>query len=255
MADYTAHKNAYSPKEPDRTTVEQEFAWLDSLVKVERASVERVEEAGVFADVTERDVDEAAVAAVRTGDVMLRRGWEGCFGLGMNCTVLSVNWSGRFIRASLEAGLEMEGLPGKQVIDVQANEIRGRGKTTRYFGGHDRGIWTSGDKVQVMKKSLYLDRERPGKGKRESRSIYIGDSTTDLGCLLEADVGISMRCGASAESLKKALDRLGIVCRSISAYEHKLSTSGSLWWTNDFSEIWASPLGRELEVSGEQRLG
>ncbi len=63
--DYKTHAAEYKPDMQKTISLEQLFAWQESLVDVERASVERVERAYIFANITEEDVDNAASQAGR----------------------------------------------------------------------------------------------------------------------------------------------------------------------------------------------
>jgi len=106
-------------------------------------------------------------------------------------------------------------------------------------------ITTSGDKLAVMKyllgrwktaqRSLEPDRielENP-------RTAYIGDSLTDIECLLEAEVGIIMVSEGKASRLKEVLERNGVAVKHVSEYMTQLA-EGQLeakWWARDFLEI------------------
>ena len=80
-----------------------------------------------------------------------------------------------------------------------------------------KGIWTRGDKIAVMRSVT--------EGSRSSgiMVVYVGDSSTDLGCIMEADLGVCMRDenGMSEEAmgLKEVLDRVGIRQRSFDGFE------------------------------------
>ncbi|KAI9734149.1 MAG: hypothetical protein M1818_006646 [Claussenomyces sp. TS43310] len=267
--DLAAHRTRYAPAAAARTTIAAELAWLESLAPVERASVERVEAARVFAGVTPRVVQAAVIEAVtgREEAVVWRTGLSllvaRVLGAGGVVRVVSVNWSARFIRACLEAG-GSEGTnaaaarggggdqgPGRDSVDwsrvrVHANEVGegGDGRLSRYFG--DRGIWTAGDKRRV------LDEVLDEVGSRAS-TIYVGDSPTDLHCLLDVDIGICVRdepMGSEQRALAETLDRLSIETRWIGTYqgEGKVDDGDadrvkkSLWWARDFEEIVQSTL-------------
>ena len=75
------------------------------------------------------------------------------------------------------------------------------------------------------------------------RTVYTGDSLTDLECLTSVDVGICIRGevdGSEQKELRRTSERLGIECRSV--LERKAGENGSegkvrLWWAKDFNEI------------------
>ena len=176
--------------------------------------------------------------------------------------VISVGWSGEFFRGCLRTGMEEEGHKGMDVddIDIRANEIVGgeSGKASRYFEeggrGGEGGLWTSGDKKAVMSEIMEA-------GKKEGRVVvYVGDSVTDLECLVAAHVGICVRDfneeeeGMSTEQrgLHATLERVGITCSWIrdmgaddveeAVRERNVQLAGNIWWARDFDEICNGPL-------------
>ncbi len=64
--------------------------------------------------------------------------------------------------------------------------------------------------------------------------IYVGDSLTDIECLLAVDVGIIISENG-AGSLIGTLGRLRFIVRHISCY--RTSEKASLWWARNFEEI------------------
>ncbi|KAL8901757.1 MAG: hypothetical protein Q9207_005043 [Kuettlingeria erythrocarpa] len=264
MTDYHAHASTYAPSATERKTVEQEVAWLESLRDVERKSMERAEAAGLFRGVDSEDVRRAAQRAVREGEVLLRKGWSGLVGRvlreGGKVGVVSVGWSGDFIRGCLKTATEdLEDGEELRVedIDVGANEIWGReeGKMSRYFGekgrGGNGGIWTAGDKKRVLYE-LVATKPRG----QDSVVVYVGDSATDFDCLLAADLGICVRnegeMSGEQIQLEETSERLAIDCDWIGRMEPDSlqadsktpdhSTSKSLWWARNFDDILNSPL-------------
>ena len=248
-----AHDGAYRPARPERTTVAQELAYLDALRPVEGASVGRVEAAGLFGGVRTGDVDAAAADAVAGRAVGVRAGAAGLLGRvqrgGGRVVVVSVAWSRRFIHGVLsgcvrrEAGGEEEVVMGD--VEVRANEILadGSGRLDRVFGGADGGIWTAGDKGRVMEGEIAAavvagDPSVP-------RTVYVGDSPTDLACLLKADVGICIRdevMGEEQTGLRETLERVGVECLHVGAFvdDGAEDDGGRLWWARDFEEVWRS---------------
>lgn len=87
--------------------------------------------------------------------------------------------------------------------------------------------------------------------------VYLGDSPTDLGCLLNADLGICVRDGdgdgdgkgaggmtSEQKALRGVLDRVGVDCRWIGELEGRKGAvgeegewKGRLWWARDFDEV------------------
>ncbi|KAL8871545.1 MAG: hypothetical protein Q9174_002648 [Haloplaca sp. 1 TL-2023] len=144
-------------------------------------------------------------------------------------------------------------------IDIRANEIVGgkSGRMNRYFEEAGRrgegGLWTSGDKRAVMDE-VVVEGER-------GMVVYVGDSVTDLECLIGADVGICVRdvdedgegMGSEQRGLEETLGRLGITCSWIgemcatdveeaATREGKGKQEASLWWARNFDEICNCPL-------------
>lgn len=149
-------------------------------------------------------------------------------------------------------------------IDVRANGIVGgdEGRLSRYFeeGGRtgNGGIWTAGDKRKVMDEMVKASTNR-----EDIVRVYVGDSMTDLGCLLAADVGICVRdvpedhMSNEQRQLKQTLERLEIHCSTMDlmrlAEPRNMIRRGSsivdsrLLWTGDLGEICQSSL---VDVTG-----
>lgn len=255
MDDYAAHEAAYTPKAGDRSQPAQESAWLKSLSAVEGKSAKRVEDSSFFAGVTRLDVVNAARELLADGKFALRAGWKDAFikarldsiGDGdqtshFDISILSVNWSEAFIRASLiEAAGNLRSSNESNLKDfiealpVAANEVSGLDNPDGSAGiltdPSHAIIRTSFDKVQNLKTQ------------QGSYNVYVGDSTTDFDCLINADVGICIRdepMGSSARALAETLSRLGYNVRHVSelARWQELNTQGSiLLWARDFNEI------------------
>lgn len=245
-SDYEIHAGKHKPAEEAAISLDQFFAWQESLVEVERASVERVERAGVFAHVREREVDEAARRAVDSETVVFRPGLGTLLDFirtrGGHITIVSVNWSRRFIYSCLQSTTQLQHHQKHGDFTIRANEIEfgSSAKLSRAFEKEDRGIWTAGDKARVMREELEARPEhRP--------SIYVGDSSSDLQCLLLADLGICIRddkAGCEQRSLQESLRGLEITCRWIGSYQSARDNGRGkhLWWARDFHEISNSAL-------------
>lgn len=79
-------------------------------------------------------------------------------------------------------------------------------------------------------------------GRERMRSVYVGDSPTDLACLLKADVGICVRDGVMTgeqRELRGILERIGVQCLHVGEFEDRQLGDGSkrLWWAGDFDEV------------------
>jgi 2-hydroxy-3-keto-5-methylthiopentenyl-1-phosphate phosphatase len=237
ISDYTRHEDLYRPARPDRGTVAQESAWLASLGDVEARSVERARNAGIFDGVTDDDICTAAQNAIRTNKVELRDGWRDIFamvaGHSHTVSIVSVNWSGTFIRACLSAALEDKGTADS--IAISSNHLQPDDPS-------DPGIRTSADKLDALRKL------RDG-GKRPV--FYVGDSPTDFDCLLAAEVGFCVRdepMGSGQAELKESLERVGVQVARLDwdAWdEYQRETAGQgfekvtkvVWWVADLREV------------------
>ncbi|KAL8924826.1 MAG: hypothetical protein Q9172_002490 [Xanthocarpia lactea] len=260
-------KSSYSK----RTTLSQELDWLEQQRTTEYRSIARIEATKVFRGITNEIVRAAAGEAVTDGKTEMRRGWEKLVGKVMEgegkVGIVSVGWSAEFIRACLSASMNhmrAEGPDGNidmglnvEFIDVRANTILGGEE-----GKMDDSslILTADDKLRVMTDLVGMGHN----DKPRSLVVYVGDSTTDLECLLHAEVGICLSGEADTmtgeqKELKETLDRLGIGCRWIgemNAVDVKLRSTDRFWWAEDFDEICHSPLfgAREYIKDSEQCL-
>jgi thiamine phosphate phosphatase / amino-HMP aminohydrolase len=247
-SDYAAHLVKQDHEGKVRTSLDDFLAWQESFVGVERASVERVERAGIFANVTTTDVDDGALQAMQNQRVVLRPGLggllEAIYEQGGTPSIISVNWSARFIASCLSNELERQLEEASNNIKVLANDIESgpSPKLSRTFEDEDRGIWTANDKARMMQGELR------GKPHRQN-FIYVGDSTGDLPCLLLANVGICIRddnLSSEQRRLEETLLKFDISCHWIGNYSHTDSSDGwqvkQLWWAKDFHEIRNSTL-------------
>ena len=260
-ADLQAHNDSYPKPAAERIMVVDEYAYEASLEPVERASVERVEKAGVFAGVHAPAVlEQAAKAAITSGQVRLRPGWEdlvktvleGSADAGPGAvTVISVSWSRTWVRACLAAAADAgPELVGK--MDILANEIDfehpGSGMLDRRWPARDSGLWTGVDKVDAMLEHEQELQARSTSGVRP-RTIYVGDSPTDLPCLVRAAAGICMRGREGVDepsesgALLRVLERTGTKCAHVSEYvPNDPRTWCGMPWVRDFKEILQSQI-------------
>ncbi|KAL2266620.1 hypothetical protein VTJ83DRAFT_5972 [Remersonia thermophila] len=163
------------------------------------------------------------------GELMARAG-----AAGWEAAVVSVNWSDEFIRGVMQAGCDSyrgggasskssgDGWPGK----VLANTVRlpeGQILGPQELGGEP--LVTAGDKLRAMR-WLIKDREEAPK------VIYVGDSTTDLACLVEADLGIVI-AGDRESKLLKTTERVQLQVPHVAEADE-----GSRFvWARDFEEV------------------
>ncbi|KAK1833816.1 hypothetical protein QBC39DRAFT_389751 [Podospora conica] len=231
LADYDAHVAGYRPAQADRTTAEEELAFLESLRDVERASLARVDASGVFAGFGRGGFEGFGREAVRSGEVKVRGGFGGfvgeVLGRGADVGVVSVNWSGEWVRGVVEAAGGGEGVDVRMV-----NGIRGPEGVIEGPEGFEGTLVTVGDKLAAARKLVGEWREAHGK-ERLGGWVYFGDSATDLGCLLEATLGVVMADGPESSSLLKTLGRIGFDVPHVGSYVGQ----PGLVWARDYEEV------------------
>lgn len=197
MADLEEQERAFG----ERETLAAHFEFLGSLGPVEMKSVRRIEQSGVFRGITHGAIRDAA------DRVVLRDGFETfCENLasGIMREILSVNWSDEFIRHALDGKVEVS------LWTITANHIyfgEDGSATGKVSKDQEGGLRTGLDKLGHLERRKASVRETQGGDKL---LVYIGDSNTDLPCLLEADIGIVF---GNNTSLQKNLDKYGIEVR------------------------------------------
>jgi thiamine phosphate phosphatase / amino-HMP aminohydrolase len=266
MDDFAEHQERYVPDLADRLDRTAESAWLKGLDVIEAQSVERVKDSGFFQGVERADVTQAANDLYSTGQVSFRPGWDRLFrraqkiahgpSSAINLSILSVNWSEAFIRASLKAAAnsnkgDTESVSVEQVDSLQilANEIDGLdnkiGSSGRLNVDLRPSIRTSFDKLQHLK----LD--------PDSMNVYAGDSATDFDCLLAADIGICIRdepIGSSQRLLADTLARLKLkVVRVTDSERPEDLEQPRLFWARDLGEV--DDFLSHLQMAGDSELG
>lgn len=256
MNDFRRHADGYIPKPDDRSSTNDELVWLDSLKEVESASAARALEAGIFDQVRLSDMEGALQSFLHKDILQLRQGWldlisdvrshnssfDGTQGIEYSA-ILSVNWSREFIRQTM---LQTAAIRIKNTDSIWkcppafANEIPSIAECDPYSDQAQskqyQGIRTSGDKAKIFG-AFTAEKE-------DALSIYIGDSSTDLGCLVKADIGICLRnmpLGSGQKELAAILDRTGVEIKSIADTNvSKLLENRSkpcLFWATNFLEI------------------
>jgi hypothetical protein len=263
LADYAAHEQAYRPPKENRREIADESAWLASLCAVENRSVVRVEKAGIFRGVKEEDVVKAGTDAITNGKIEMRSGWMGLLFHGLDVqsaearssrvelSLLSVNWSGLFIRSCLLRLVAADGSVGLQLdpritminnLRIQANEIHEGAPR------HGPEIRTSNDKLSSLRELrstlVGLKSQVSQEGIQSPLLIYVGDSATDFDALLFADIGICVRdepTGSSQKELAETFERVGISIKPLEELRwHSAATKQdqtTVWWTRDLNQV------------------
>jgi 2-hydroxy-3-keto-5-methylthiopentenyl-1-phosphate phosphatase len=132
-------------------------------------------------------------------------------------------------------------------VNIYSNELqgvgRGEGSTGVLCAEGDNKIISSSDKL-----AYFQGLQKIGSIARTPIPIvYVGDSWTDLECLVAAELGICIRddpMTSSQRQLKDALERLGITCLHL--HDVKSMDQRNVVWARDFVEIrtWLQELGR-----------
>lgn len=263
LADYQQHKKFFIPGESERDNPESECVWLQSLRGVEDASASRVEQSGFFKGVIHRDITNAAAQAVESGEISLRKDWQRLFieaaaaraGVPLppkahiyEVEILSVNWSETLIREVLLLHVvqltTIDEIQRKNLEDlvrhmvIQANDLQGLNTAPGCSGSV-----TSPNKLAIR---TNLDKLKSYARNWDQIHVYVGDSTTDLDCLLAADVGICIReepMSSNQRELAQALDRVHVLVKHVSDHKHVVEredgvpAEAKLWWARDFSEV------------------
>lgn len=219
--DHKAFADAYTPCESERLSPEQELAYLSSLRDTENASLDRVDQSGLFSGLTAQHLFQMGKDQVSSGAVAIRQGFVEMVALARqkdwHVGVLSVNWSEAFIQGVLHP------------IDVPVitNHISADGTIKGPHGFNDGvRLTTSRDKANALNQLI-------SKADRSSSpTVYFGDSTTDMECLL-AHHGIVISADANS-SLMKTLDRVGVTVPHV---DNSTQDTVNIVWARNFLEI------------------
>ena len=216
LDDCKQYKENYFPKEDDRRAVQDEVDFLGGLRTVESASLERVESSGLFAGLEPIGLFQMGVDAIESKKVAIREGFREIVELasqrGWTVGVISVNWSRSFIRGVLH----------QFDLHVIANEISNDGK----IHGPDflgRRLTNSAGKLEALRHEFAPNGEK---------TIYFGDSPTDLECLLKGGVVIADNDSCS---LIQALRRIGFEAPHVDS--HKDDSQGDIFWATNFRQV------------------
>lgn len=251
---------AESSKKNDKITIprkecnlgkgwEEQWAYQESLDEVELASQKRIEEGGLFLDANPTELENRAI-----DNVQFRKGWPKVHHFVSNWQyhIISVGWSARFIAAALKKVNGNRFMP----TSICANEIEmdestglGTGRLTksydakmleeRSFRPGEGGIRTGQHKVREMRRII-----QTYPSDLNLITIYVGDSTTDLGSLLEANLGLIIGQSTSLYNtiIKADLERFKVRCsdekiREIIASQISDNKQPCLIKVNDWEEV------------------
>ncbi|CUM66927.1 uncharacterized protein PRCAT00004612001 [Priceomyces carsonii] len=188
-AAYEDFNNKFLVREGRRDTIEKEIKYQIAERQVEQTSIDEMVRRGLFAGITPSQfASQAEKVKLRPGVVKF---FEHCERLEIPVVILSINWTSIIIKEALKLnGIRLNN------VDIIVNEIA-------FEDGKSTGEWlpnpnirTGIDKLNVVKSLSSLHGE----------TWYIGDSSTDLLSVLEANKGIIMK----SESILKHLNDLAI---------------------------------------------
>ncbi|KAK5174481.1 uncharacterized protein LTR77_001561 [Saxophila tyrrhenica] len=221
MDDYRRWKDSHPCPVKERWSVEDEVAYLSQSKLVEQESFLRVREAvlrtpGRVAELERDDavrdefMMEAGRDSVRGGEVQIREAeiLEKMIALaeqdGNEWSVVSVSWSRRFILgALLEAGVLHPGRMDEVVKRVYCNELLAPLPLDK--NGEPEITCTAKDKQDVLSGLL-----ANWKHDSDNIPIYVGDSTTDIGCLLGPAIGMYLTSGKAEDAVLQTFAQLNV---------------------------------------------
>lgn len=243
--DFEDHVERYRPRKEDRRTLDEEIAYQRALRGVEDRSFGRVSESGLFGGMGKEGWEDAGRQAVGKGDVVVRDGFkefvERVKELGDFWGIVSVNFCGSFIRGVLGAGAG----PEIEDVEILANSPDKKGVLFGPESHSGKVVATSDAKLASMKTLLQSWSERGSSD--VSRPVYIGDSGTDIECLMEPGVIGVVMSEDRKSSLMETMKRVGIDVVPIGEYEESKSKERMVYLARDFGEITRSHLFRKKE--------
>ena len=160
--------------------------------------------------------------------------------LGWSLGILSINWCPALIDASLVQPIlrEKRRILNQQhcetEVPIWSNEVTEEGFITLQIPG----ALAKRDRILELKNCLEYtqdDTEAPG----EHLIVYVGDSSTDLAALIEADIGVIM---GTSSSTRAVAEKYGIHIQSLkNRHEYgfgiRSSSDNTLWQTESWQEI------------------
>ncbi|KAJ4301264.1 hypothetical protein N0V90_003355 [Kalmusia sp. IMI 367209] len=252
LSDYEETLKKHVPDGKLPLKVSDEKKLLRILEEVEKRSIDRVSNSSIFGSLTKRDVDEGAIEAIKSGRVQIREGYidfvqalrdrKGRF--DERFFILSVNWSQKFIAACLSARVYDRCSSKDMFPAIYANELEGLHEKTgkEIFEKPSTGHISPGTSRSNTIVSSHDKLERfqiiGPEDHAKTRKVYVGDSWTDLECLLEADLGICIRddpMTGTQQKLADSLQRIGVRCTRLQDCEQ--TDEWSVVWARDFHEI------------------
>ncbi|KAF7845638.1 hypothetical protein BT93_L1489 [Corymbia citriodora subsp. variegata] len=225
--------------------------WLAARKTVEQKSAQRVQEAEFFKGVTFDEVENSVKKHLADGSLQLRQGWAELFQAVLKSndsriSIVSVNWSETSIRLTLLLAARGLVLPEQDHIEltryiqsmtINANEIAGLrepgGSSGQICRLHGEDIRTSNDKLRYL----------PKPDESNVFVIYVGDSSTDFDCLVDADLGVWLCNVPESERQQKfkdtfaPFDQSGFYPSPLAAIRRFEDATELFYWSPDFEPL------------------
>jgi 2-hydroxy-3-keto-5-methylthiopentenyl-1-phosphate phosphatase len=207
---------------PSPRKLSEVLAWLEGQRAVEEASIQKINAYNIFKGADSTTLFNAGRQAVAEGQVKLRKGFREFIQhlerVGIEVTIVSVNWSEDWIRGCISPATP----------NILSNTIDSTGKIVPSKVMKRSALMLTGtDKAQEVMLSVR------GTPDGESGSFsYIGDSLTDLQCLIECKNGIVMTDSPEQSDLYQAMVDLSHEVPHVSdQYGRRFA------WARDFDEF------------------
>ncbi|CCE81979.1 Piso0_002667 [Millerozyma farinosa CBS 7064] len=185
---YDDYKQEFLTKRGEVNSIEKEMDFQRGMKKVEMSSVNELCKLKFFEGLTVQNL------VAQSSKVSLRENFLDFLGkcrlYNVPVIILSVNWT----KLIMESVLRSHGF-SEDSMDIQyiVNELE-------FSGGVCTGVFDSSRSVRTgIDKLEYLVKVRSTLGD----VCYIGDSSTDIPCLVNSDAGIVMENGSAIKSLQK----------------------------------------------------
>lgn len=231
---YMSDMDEYTKSFGERDTLERQMAFLEGLDTVEQMSVARVESGQLFKGVSMADLlSRAKTVELREGWNVFRSWLEDQTKAGSVVShIISVGWSAKFIQKAIEHATGRDNLLAP--INVYANEVEmdadglGTGKLTKSNAAASHNTDDAGNSIRTgIHKRVILENtlssvQIQNAASSAPVSVYIGDSNTDLPCLLRVDYGLLM---GGNESLLSTIRRVGLGSSLVSAADFQVGHS------------------------------
>jgi thiamine phosphate phosphatase / amino-HMP aminohydrolase len=245
MDDCKQHDCDYHVAEDKRTLAEQEVAYLREMKGVEIRSLDRIRDSSVFKGIESEQLRQAGRDALAGGIIRFRDGFgdfvEARRREGWKMYVISVNWSTAFIEGCISQ-------TPNECIEVIANEISAEDGSIAgpAFLNADpesppRILTNSMDKLEVLRRLIQRNESE------DQPSFYLGDSGTDLECLLAVTTGIVMADEEEEDDqqgsskLLRTLGRIGMEAPHVKlTNKEQTQKQQQIWWASSFTEIEAN---------------